>query len=352
MQKEHHKQYIDIIRVLATVLVILNHLPIYMRYMDTSGINQWEHMFFTMFIRCNVPLFFMISGALLLGKTETFRTTFRKRIARMTIVLFIFEYLVYIATAMANNVGVDGFCIPLSTFLKMCLAGDMYGTYSYWYIYAYIGMLCLLPFLSILASQMKKQEFYLLVALHFLIQSFLPIVNLVLKINCSEVIEISHWISVPLAVESAFFFPLVGYYLDYNVEIERVQYVFCMIGLGVGIILPAIATYVAGCHFGYTEDYVQLFDYVTAFAVFLLIKKLVVHHNMQLKIFTRLAKLCFGIYLMDPIWKMLISEEYEYFRFTYFNWVSYSVGWCLVSIFLGGMTTFVLKKVPGVGKLF
>ena len=56
------KVYIELIRVLAFVLVMYNHLPGYTMYMYTKGVKQFVYMYISMITRINVPLFFMISG--------------------------------------------------------------------------------------------------------------------------------------------------------------------------------------------------------------------------------------------------------------------------------------------------
>ena len=51
-------------------------------------------MCLTMITRVNVPLFFMISGALLLKKDENIILILKKRILRIALVLFLFEGII------------------------------------------------------------------------------------------------------------------------------------------------------------------------------------------------------------------------------------------------------------------
>ena len=350
-KNDGHKVYIDVIRVIATILVLFNHLPVYKLYMETTGIMQWAYLCLTAFIRCNVPLFFMISGTLLLQKGEAYTKTLRRRVIRMMVVLPMFEYLVYAATAVSNHVIEDCFNVGFWNFFKMCLAGNVYGTYSYWYLYAYIGMLLLLPFLEMLARNMHKREAYILVLVHFLMNTAIPVFNLILSVSTGEGIEISPWFSVSPAIESAFFFPIMGYYIDHNVDIVKLKIRFCIIGMGISILGAAAATYIEGRYFGYSENYVGIFDYVIAFSMFLLIKECALSHGSQLRIVSRIAKLCFGVYLLDPVWKVLIFEKYRSYRNIYFRWLDLSIGWCLISFVLGMGVTAILKRIPGIKKI-
>ena len=62
------KPYFEYMRIVAIALVIFNHLPGYNLYTISTGYKQAIYMTITMITRINVPLFLMISGALLLGR--------------------------------------------------------------------------------------------------------------------------------------------------------------------------------------------------------------------------------------------------------------------------------------------
>ena len=59
--------YYDVMRIIAIFLVVFNHLRGYSLYSISSGWKQWIYFFMTMITRINVPLFLMVSGALILG---------------------------------------------------------------------------------------------------------------------------------------------------------------------------------------------------------------------------------------------------------------------------------------------
>ena len=62
------KTYLDVLRILACFLVIFNHRRGYTAYQNTTDmLSAFYYMFYTMVTRINVPLFFMISGSLLLS---------------------------------------------------------------------------------------------------------------------------------------------------------------------------------------------------------------------------------------------------------------------------------------------
>ena len=89
--------YFDIMRVIACAQVIYGHKEGYLLFMSTTGWKQFVYMSLTMITRLCVPLFFMISGALLLPKDEDFPTAFKKRFLRTFAVLLFFSTLLFAA---------------------------------------------------------------------------------------------------------------------------------------------------------------------------------------------------------------------------------------------------------------
>ncbi len=68
------RYYIDILRILACFMVVFNHfdLGFYAFHNKQQGtVSYWLLLAFSVFCKFAVPLFFMISGALLLKKRRT-----------------------------------------------------------------------------------------------------------------------------------------------------------------------------------------------------------------------------------------------------------------------------------------
>lgn len=70
MEARRKKTYIELIRIIAIFLVIFNHVDGYDLFAETTGKQDLVLILITMITRINVPLFLMISGAMLLGKTN------------------------------------------------------------------------------------------------------------------------------------------------------------------------------------------------------------------------------------------------------------------------------------------
>lgn len=94
--KTERKTYLDLLRIIAIVLVLFMHVDGYDLYLTSKNL-RWIHIFMMLVPKISVPLFLMISGALLLRKTESIKYTLKHRVLRMAIVLVVFSALVFYA---------------------------------------------------------------------------------------------------------------------------------------------------------------------------------------------------------------------------------------------------------------
>lgn len=353
MLRSNRRVYLDFLRILACFLVIFNHLRGYSAYQQaTSSLQAFYYMGYTMFTRINVPIFFMISGSLLLSKDIHYKDLILKRITRILAVLLCASFAVYLIMEVRKDIG----SFDLIIFFRRLLKGEHAS--AYWYLYAYLGFLVSLPFLRRIAKQFSCADFIWFLAVHFIFSTLLPLGNYVLGQFGISGIAISSDFNAPLMVLKAFFYPLVGYYIDQVFDISRInrKNVWFLLGiLLVGIAVSSAFTYHQGINGKYTQEFVQTFDYSSAIAVFLLVKHLFV--NVQAiqkcsalnRAVTFVGPLTFGIYLMDPVLKVV--GKYFNMAITTSDPILYSVLWCLFSMSIGGLVTFCLKKIPIVKNL-
>ena len=344
-------------RIIACALVIFNHLPGYMLYSTTTGVRQFIYMCITMITRINVPLFFMISGALLFQKNEDMVTVFRKRVLRIAGILILFNIImVFIQKCVAIDAGTE-YHITFASFIRDFLRNNIPGTDSYWYLYSYLGILVALPFLQRMAKGITKTEVCVLAFIHFISSSFLPVANILMKqYGKNGGYALSGNFVVPFAFEKAFFYTIVGYYLEYHVQIEKIKrkhIVLLIAAASAGILISNACTYLDWKINGeYSQNYVQLFDYITTITAFIIIKYLFVmkkkadSHRGIKKTVCFLGSMTFGIYLLDPCLRMLFYGRYEAAVSRTLPTLIISAGWILISMALGTFITWISRKIP------
>ncbi len=351
------RTYFEIMRVIACGLVIFNHLSGYMLYSISSGRKQFFYMCLTMITRINVPLFFMISGALLFQKNEDFILVLKKRFSRIIGLLFLFDMiLIAIQKYLSVTTGSE-FSMTIKDFILGVLKNTIPGSGAYWYMYSYLGVLFVLPFLQRIAKGLTRTEIISLIVLHFITSSFMPLINIYMAQHSIDFnISICGDFSVPFAFAKPFFYTLVGYYLEYNVDVKKIKTKhICMLVLSgaIGIILSNICTYTdAKINSAYSQNYVQLFDYLTTIVAFIMIKYIFVvkMENINKCLFEKvicfMGSMTLGIYMFDPCLKTLFYEKYNLWAEPIFPTLIVSIGWILLSMTAGTVCTFILKRIP------
>lgn len=362
MKAEERSAWIETLRVLATLLVLLNHVPAVTAYCMHGGFFRYAYLTLTLFDRINVPLFFMISGALLLEKKEDFSVVMKKRIPRFALLLFLAELGIFLLNALISfHHGTAADLSPLS-FVRSFLAGNIPGAGSYWFFYAYLSFLLMLPFLRPIAAAAGKRELILLILGHGLVWSVLPFVNYCLLQNGQKALYLSQDLSFPLAVVQPFFYTLCGYFLARRVSLEKLKakHLWLLFAASLaGIALSAACTLGYGRLKGinYTEEYFRMFDYVTAVFVFLLIRYLMEKKHPALSkgrfaaVMRFLGPLCLGIYLLDPVWKLTLYPVYSRLNTQETPALWFSLGWIALSFIAGGIVTRILKFIPFIKRL-
>lgn len=152
MQK---KVYLEVLRIFAIILVVYNHtrlLGFELYKVTDNTVTYYASMTCSIVCKCAVPLFLMISGAVLLGKEESFKELFKKRILHILIILVIFVFLQYLRLVRVNGWST----FSLKAYFTYLVCGGVIETY--WYLYLYLGYLFCLPILRLIAQSMKIQH--------------------------------------------------------------------------------------------------------------------------------------------------------------------------------------------------
>lgn len=344
--------YYEWIRLIACFFVIFNHLKGYVLFVNASGIKQIFYMALSVITKINVPLFFMVSGALLLKKQEDIVTVLKKRVSRICLVILLFSLGIFLECRIYAAVQGRDYDFTAKRFLYGVLAKNLDETGAYWYLYAYLGFLLMLPFLQKIAKQMNQSEFLTLLILRFGILSLFPICNVFLQLAGYDGISIAEEFSVPLATTAAVFYPLTGYYIDTKIRLQSVskgKWIRLFAAAFSGVCLSCFCVFQNGA---VDESYLSLFDYLLAVCVFLLVKYAAAVRFPMLsngktgRIVCFMGSLTFGIYLLDHYFKLILYNRYEAFAESFLPSILASFGWCAVSMLLGGITTWILKKLP------
>lgn len=140
---------IELMRIISAFFVIFNHTGrggffLFSLY-DVHSREYWCYLFISVFCRLSVPMFFMISGALMLNRrSESVKMLWIHRVFHMICILTIWSFFYY---AIAVKEGKETFNI--CHFLSQLYESNW--NFSYWYLYAYLSFLISLPLLQRIA---------------------------------------------------------------------------------------------------------------------------------------------------------------------------------------------------------
>lgn len=225
MNQNRDKTYIDILRLISIFLVVFNHTNGF-HFPDWTGwwdIGYWGILLQNEIVKMAVPVFFMISGALLLHKEETIGQLFTKRILRFLTVMVIIAVVQYLFYCHNQQ------CTPtikrvFSSFYRGI--GEFNQFYAAWFLYAYVGVLIMLPFLRFIAAALTDRWMLYLLGVQMIFCCFYPALCLCLG-KYLGLSNFNDWLpfhpetdNLPFSAGYCMFYMLLGYYVEHRISFE------------------------------------------------------------------------------------------------------------------------------------
>ncbi len=343
--------HLDILRVLAIFLVIFNHTGDrgYMLFVsEADSFLYFPYMMASVFCKIAVPIFFMISGALLLPREESLKQLFAKRVLRMAVVLILVSVPYYVWLHRSQGIGIGRFF----TYIYGSSAST-----SLWYLYSYIGLLLLLPFLRSMVRGMKQKDFIYLLIGHVVLVGVLPCLEYCLW---GGSVTLNEAFSSVIFVSQNVFFALMGYYLEHVPDEKccRKKTVAAAILFSIAaMVITCLMTYVQSvktgvCSTAQQEVFFNSFICIPAMTVYFAVKSLCSSYRGQgaEKVMSVLGAAVFGVYLIEKIIRTLTDGVYTLLSPIIGSFAA-SLVWCLVVCCVGFAIIIPLKHIPGVKKL-
>lgn len=309
MEKKEIKriEYLDLLRIISVFFVIIIHAPAPGQYwftLDVDGVLWRILNFYDSISRWSVPMFVMISGALILSKEYSIKKIYKKILK--LIIAFLCWALIYAIAFDKNSNAI--------IFIKSILTGY----YHMWFLIMIIGLYMLVPILKKITESEQLTKYFLIVS--FTLTTILPqIANHLALIDNNYTDAISKAIISNLGNFKLFLgytgYFVLGYYLK-NTEITK-KWRYIIYGLGIigyleTILLTNLVSNISGKA---TETYYEFFALnvaLEALGIFVFAK----YHFKTNKVLQYLSTLCLGIYLshfvilykLDSIWNINIMS--------------------------------------------
>ena len=347
MKETGRRLHIDALRVLAMALVLYNHTGErgFLRFEAAQGPARGAYLALAVLDTIAVPLFFMISGALLLGREEPLPVCLKKRVLRYVLVLVGASAAIYVYTCRT-----DLSVMNRTDYLRGLYDGQI--TTSYWFLYAYLGYLLGLPLLRKLAKAMTARDFLYITALMGAMNALSS-----LQWFCFDGGFALNGNALPFVAVRTVYYPLAGYFLEHRLGQRATsgRALLALFGAGaLGVALGCLTLERANAAVGYfAEAAYGLFVFAPALAVFAGAKAL--SGRVRLPAFAaallREAGACtFGIFLFERVYRDVSSRVYHALTPVIGGFAACWV-WIACAFLLGMGVTAVLRRLPGLRRV-
>ncbi len=290
--------YLHYLRVVAIFMVLALHsISPYMSNAQIYGKTSWyAYLIINSVARGGVPLFFMISGHLLLNNdlSREFKPFYTKRLSRVLIPLAIWNVIYYVFYCALN-----GEKLSLGSLLSQSMNSGT--AYHFWYLYTLAGIYLVTPFLKRLTDSCSLKQLVWLEVLICFCTTIRPFANTVLPIYI-------FWFD-PLFNGYIGFF-LLGYILgqcDFSKSQTRLFLLGGITGLAISVLGNHITSSEKAIDLSFNSGY-NLCWFLIGSAFFVTFKDINFNRGTCFKIIKSLSEASFGIYIVHVGVMDLISR--------------------------------------------
>jgi surface polysaccharide O-acyltransferase-like enzyme len=320
--------WVDNSRILAILAVVILHVAatVVSGMSNLSSSQWWIGNIYDAIVRWCVPVFVMLSGALLLSdnKTESISSFYKKRVARLLVPILFWSLFFLVWTFFKGKI--KGSSPSLLLLGKILLSGRPYD--HMWFLYMIIGLYFVTPFVRILIRITPKKELNLFVVSIFLIAVLNEIYNAFFDIKDGFFIK---WFLIYLP------YFITGHLIDTSESKLSKKVVLLIFSLSV--ILTAWGCFLLGEYGGLAKG-LYFYNYLSVTVIPMSICTMFIFKEMTkpligIKFVRYFSNMVLGIYLIHPIIIDLL-------KFSGVNVIDYNV---LISIPLISLWVFIMSSL-------
>lgn len=350
--RKQREVWLDALRAAAAFLVIVNHTnsDVFQASHPAQG-TWWLSLLWYYVSKLAVPVFVLVSGACLLEKKDSFGKAL-KRFARIAGALLVFSYAYYLYDAWVYY-GLWPRAADWGTFLSLVWRQQIAD--SFWYLYFYLGLMLMLPFLQRLCGAMTRRELGGFIALCLFFGGVWP-----LAAHYVPALALPGYFDIPLFTGYIGLF-FAGHWLRTSAAPTKGQTRIAAAALVLMLTINLLLTYCewlrvpVGSKYWFMDERTQpaLFVMLGAIALAALVRG-----GLQKPVSARLTRACaelgacaFGVYLVQE-WIIAQSEERLYLPLCQalpaFPAV---IVWELAVFALALCAAWVMRRIPGLKSL-
>lgn len=292
---------IDIIRVVSMFCVIFLHCASNRLRVDMGSMGWSVINILTAFATCGVPMFFMISGALILNskKTLSVKYTLKDRVLKLFIPMIVWSVIavivrLYTSTDLALTTG--NFYNEIIHFFNKPVAVHL------WFMYYLIPMYLISPALKIFVDNAEEKVILYIVLLWLIEILSFTLSGILSGDNQKAIISISLINNIGFISGYLGYF-IVGWYL-FNKKINISNVLLIAIVIGTVLFISAGTRMITDFNGFYTEtfkSYRSIFVVILSCAMFLILYKIESMPKFIVKFVAEISILSYGVYLSHNV---------------------------------------------------
>jgi surface polysaccharide O-acyltransferase-like enzyme len=342
LKNENRSIWVDYVRIIACFSVVILHstAPFLLKYNDLPLMHWMVGNVYDSVVRMCVPLFFMISGYLLLEKNESIAVFYKKRLGKIVPVLTNWSFI-YIAWAAFYEKNSQ---IIFRSFYSLAFSPAYY---HLWFLYAITGIYLYVPILRTITKNCDINTLYYYLILWFLAVSIIPIGEEITGLN-SEVDFLS--------ISGYSGYLVIGLLLGKKTLTKKTAMITAFACLFF-VFFTAMMTYALTIHngrySGYFCGYLTPNIIILSASVFLLIKYTVetlpfFSNKRVVRVVRSISAATLGIYLVHPIFLSILGNGNSKFFLSVFEGNPLcSIPLISTIVFLlSYLSTILLKRLP------
>ena len=333
--------YLDWLRAFACLAVVLIHcLTIYLDNTSVAEVGEVRAIVWTeihvVFARWAVPVFLMITGALLLDPNRNIGwVKVRGYVARMAVVLVVFGTF-FALMELVFSQGSFKVSMIAAAVVKV-FQGESWS--HLWYLYDLIGIYLLLPILRAFVARCGERDYWIALGILFVCSLVLPTINSAIGLS----LETFVWLGFSV------FYVLLGWYLrafDVSIRIMVPLGIACLVAV---VVVAGGGVVMTGGYQRWSWEPASPFIAIWATALFVAAKRFVDRPLRKGGVFETLASLSFAVYLLHPVFANLLYKALDWgpkiLPPGLFEIVTYAV------VLFGALAAaLVVKRLPLIGR--
>lgn len=335
------KNYISILNVLACIGVVILHT-------FETGYTSDANFVFEVLIRaiayCAVPVFFMITGAILIDYRERYdtKTFFKKRLLKVIIPLIIWSIIYFIINFFKGKFSINDLSFKfVFEYFFLVKTNPIF-----WFFVVIIGIYLAIPVISLIPQETRRKAFLYIIIITFVFNQFLP--DLLYHLN----LNYNYDLKFPLTYSGWISFIFIGYYIDKYEIVKKHRVIIYVLGI-IGFLTMVVPTIFISYHknesCSWFDEYYDAPCVLYSASVFLFFKSKINNNQIVTKImpfFNFVAPTTLGIYVLH----IAIRDFLRYF-YTY-SYFGMNLVLTLSILTICFIVVKIVQKIPGLRHIF